>query len=516
MASDVTLKEKRLAAKRKLAEIKLARMQQEQEQPGDSIGQQLIGRAQEANKLKQMRQAGEITRPEEIIRSAGQGAGAIMDVGGAALETADNFLLNAPSTVIKGAASMAGALPIPMDERNLGQYTTDQIESGMEQYSKFKQERPRAAGVIEGLGNIASVATTPFTKQPIKKAGQTIYQSGVKKSDDAILSIIQPQQNKAARVAAQKQGKLVSGINDTVKASDVEKRALDVIKRDDVFGKVLPRSLSKKETLARQKAIEISQKLQKDLGQYNNFKLKPEPLKRNLLGKIESDLMDDPTIWTSSGDPKTLVQNYIKKANDIIDSNPNTLQGLMKSRIEFDQWVQSKTPNVFNPGAETVNRAATKSVRNSINDFIDKTIPSGAVKERLSDSSALFTAADNMADKVGSLSPTMLGRAVQAVENKIPFKSELAKLGFLTGVGAASTVAPQIAISGGVVYLGGKALTSSQSRKLIGAALRHGSDVLDIGTKEALQDYLKELQAQEEDELRLPAKSVIFKNNEGR
>jgi hypothetical protein len=510
MTTEYTLQQKQALAmasarKRKADAEKTASLQE------PNVLQNLSERGQEANKLKQMRQAGQITRPEEIIRSAGQGAGAIMDVSGAAVGAVDDLLLNAPSKALGYAASTVGSLPIPFDKRNLGEFVGGAVGSGMQQYSEFKKENPRKAGLLEAAGNIASVASAPFTKQPIKNVGQNIIESGIKKSDNSILKTIQPAQTTLERTAAQKQGRLIPGLSDAVSASDIEKRAIDVIKRDNVFGKILPKSLSKKETLARQRAIGISQELQQELGKYNNVKFKPDPLKKTLLNKIEQDLTDDPTIWTSTGDPKTLVQNYIQKANEIIDSNPKTLQGLMKSRIDFDKWVQSKTPNVFNPGAETVNRAATKAVRNSINDFIDKSIPNDAVKQRLSDSSALFTAADNMADKVGRQAPTALGRAVQSLEDKLPFRSELAKLGFIAGVGAAGYAIPQIATAGGALYLGGKALTSAQSKKFVGAVLKQGAGVIDQATKNELQDYLTELQNQEDDELKQPAKDVINK-----
>lgn len=121
----------------------------------------VLQRGGEVKNLQKQRMAGEITRPEEIYRVAGQGAGAISDVAGAALSSAlsgANYLTGgklgqAADTLGQGIAS----LPIPFDERNIGDFASDILRSGAQQYGEFKEENPRTAGMIEATGNLATV-----------------------------------------------------------------------------------------------------------------------------------------------------------------------------------------------------------------------------------------------------------------------------------------------------------------------------------------------------------------------
>lgn len=458
--------------------------------------------------LQQQRRSGEITRPEEIYRSAGEGAGAVLDVAGAGMSLLDKAAFNLPSKAASSALKLAGKLPTGFGgEGTLAESLPQEMQNMAGAYSEFKEENPRKAGLIEATGNLLSLGSTPLTKKGFQKAGKEIYESGVKKSDKTLLKKIQPEYTPKVRTEAQRAGRLKEGYEDFILPSKSEQRALDVIKKENVFGKKMPKSDYKKERLIRQKAIDISKDMQKDLGQFNYLKLKPDPLKKTLLNRIETDLLDDPTIWTSGGDYKATVRNYVQKINDIIDSNPNTLQGLMKSRIEFDDWVRSKTPNIFNPGAETVNRAATRAVRNSVNDIVDKALPNGAVRKRLSDSSALFDAADNLSDKIGKLPNTVINRAIKDVEDALPFKSEGMKAGAATGAGIAAYQNPKAATLLALLYAVPKAANSAQSRKLIGTILKEGDGVFDLATKDALQNYMNQLEDQEEEALKSDVKT---------
>lgn len=517
MTNELSLEQQKALALASARKRKAEAEQQSAEQ-GSGLLDQLGERNERIEALQQQRRSGEITRPEEIYRSAGEGAGAVFDVAGAGMSLADKALFNLPSKSLSAALKVAGKLPTGFGgEGTLSESLPQEMQKIAGAYSEFKEENPRKAGLLEATGNLLSLGSAPVTKQAFKKPGKAIYDSGVKKSDDLIMKQIQKSNTPKVREAAQVEGRLKQRLlgADVVEPSDIEKRALGLVKDMPEFKNLKQKSFSAKEAAVRTKARDTSINLQKDLGQYNNFKFKPDRLKSDILSKIEADLLDDPTLWTTNNFKPT-VNNFIKKAEQIIDSNPKTLQGLMKSRIEFDDWVKSKSPNVFNPGAETINRAATKATRNAINDFIDKAVPSQAVKERLRDSHALYSVADNMAEKVSKQAPTPLMRIIDKAEEKMPFQSEVTKAGALGGIGLLATQNPQAAAAIAALYAAQKATTSAGVKKAIGTALVQGADFFDLATKEALQDYMNQLEEQEEEALKSDVKTgkVFFEGQQ--
>lgn len=516
MVSDLTLDEKRLAAKRKLATMKLEQMQAETAQPQEpDIMQQLSGRGQESLNLKQMRQSGEITRPEEIVRSAGQGAGAIMDVSGAALGAADDFLANIPSKALGAGASALGSLPIPMDERNMGEYLTDAVQSGMGQYSEFKQERPRTAGVLEGVANIASVGISPLTKKPIKETGDALIEAGNKQAFKKYTDLAAAKITPKVRKEAQSQGRLSQSMigRDVIDATEVEKRAANLMK--DMQGlKGLPKTLSKKGKVVQSEAYKIVDDLSQSLR--NQGAIIP---KREVLSHIDKtavkNIFDNPMITTASGSSET-ARKLVTQFGDLLDQSDGTLAGLLKVRQDFDKIAKQYKSDVFDSTSENAYSIATREIRNSINDLIDVRAPNQAVKERLRDASSLLDAADNIADKVSSQRDTGIKRGVAALEEAIPGKSEMGDIAIGGAAAYTANKSPAIALIAGTLYAGGKALNSSQSKKLIGNILSKGSGVIDVGTKDILQDYLNELQQQEDEALNQPVNNGINNKQEVR
>lgn len=125
------------------------------------IAADLLQRGANVQQLQQQRRAGEITRPEEIYRSAGQGAGAVMDVSGAALKavlSGANALTDGKAGEALGAAGRAvGNVPLPFTDKNLGQAVSAGAQKVGQEYGEFKQEHPRVAGMAEATGNLAMV-----------------------------------------------------------------------------------------------------------------------------------------------------------------------------------------------------------------------------------------------------------------------------------------------------------------------------------------------------------------------
>ena len=480
----------------------LALFIQEQESAKPTgIMDKLTKREAEIQSLKEQSQTDQITPFESVYRQGGQVMGAGIDLAGAAvgglLSGANDLMQGVPGELLSRGAQTFGKLPsfgggtigerVPEEARQLGQL-----------YGGFKEENPRTAGMVEATGNYLGFGV-PVGKGAIQKTGEEIYKSGARKQLSELEQLAMPKATKKVREAAQAEDRLKQTIfADTINPTDIEIRAAEIINELPEFTGLkgaVPKKLSTKGRLVRKEAINRAQKLQKDLLKYDNIRFKENYIKDSLIEGVKKDLIDDPNFWTTGGDFKTQVNNYVEKMSSLIDQNPKTLAGINNARIEFDKWARSKTPNVFDEGAATNIRQATKSVRNNINDFIASQVPDEQVRQKLYDSHSLFNAAENISDKVASQADTALKRVMISLEDAIPFKTGEMKLGATLGAGTGALMATDAAIVGGIIYLGGKALNRAQSRKFIGKLLSQDAVVLDLATKDALQEYLSELQA---------------------
>lgn len=482
------------------------KMREKYNNPAKKIDQRLIEREQEIKRLGQSADTGEITRPEALYRQGGQIAGGLTDMIGAGVGAAASGLNEAafgiPGQILKEGVELAGKAPaygggtLASDGGIQGEL--QRIAKG---YEQIKEKHPRAMGMLEATANYAELGV-PTGRGAIKKVGEGIYESGKKTALSNREKLVQELLNKKARQAAQSEGRLNQNIfgKDVIELNPLEKRAANIVNELPEFkglNSLKPKTLASQGTIVKREAVKRAKNLQRDLIKYDNFKYKDDFLKANLVGNIKKDLYDDPNFWTTGGDLKTQPNMYVTKMLSIIDSNPKTLSGLNKSRIEFDKWATSKSPKVFDAGAETNIRQATKTIRNNINDFIAKQVPDEKVREKLMDSHALFNASDNISEKVAGSANTALKRAAQSLEEALPFKRGEMKAGAGVGLGATALAAQDAFISGGILYLGGKALTTSQAKKFIGTVINKSADVLDVSSKNALMDYLETLEENE-------------------
>lgn len=506
--SDIEAAKRALVAADKNGDFAAARQLalfiQQQEQPKNpSLMDKLRQRESEIQSLRNQDELGSITPLESVYRQGGQAAGGIMDAVGAGVSSVlggiNDFAQGVPGELLSRGAGAVGQLP-SLGGGTIGETVPQELQQVSQEYGQFKQENPRKAGMLEATLNYSGLGV-PLGKGAFKEIGEQVYKSGTRKQMGKVQNLVQPKMTKKAREIAQSEGRLKQSIfKDSINPTGIEVRAAEIINDLPEFRGVkgaLPKRLSTKGIIVRKEAVARAQNLQKDLGRYNKIKFKRDYVKQNIIENVKKDLIDDPNFWTTGGDLKTQVNNYVEKMTSLLDKNPSTLAGLNKSRIEFDKWARSKTPNVFGDGAATNIKQATKSVRNNINDFIASQVPDEQVKQKLFDSHSLFNAADNISDKVSSQADTALKRLFRTVEDEIPFRTGEMKAGAIGATGLGAIKAPDFFVSGGILYVGGRALNSAQSRKLIGGLLKNNAGALDVATKNALQDYLSELQAKD-------------------
>lgn len=102
-------------------------------------------------------------------------------------------------------------------------------------------------------------------------------------------------------------------------------------------------------------------------------------------------------------------------AMDIAQKNGGTVSSLLDSRKEFDALVSKEYPNLYDKENAPMRNAIT-SIRNAMNDFIEKNLPDNvSFKNSLKKQSLFYDAIDNIAgNSVGETKTTGIGRFVKA------------------------------------------------------------------------------------------------------
>jgi len=131
------------------------------EQESGGLMQDLRRRGEQTAELYRQKQSGQITPFEEMYRSAGQVGNVIGDVAGAAISGAARNIDAMTGGYLGEQAQQGlqavGRLPLPFTEQNLGQAAGQAVQNVGESYGRFKEAAPRAAGMLEATGSLATI-----------------------------------------------------------------------------------------------------------------------------------------------------------------------------------------------------------------------------------------------------------------------------------------------------------------------------------------------------------------------
>lgn len=481
----------------------------------------------ERQRLDSMRASGEITPAESSYRKAGQVMKGLGYLGAGAMGAGDLALGRIPSFLAQGAAGLIGQLPVAGKAENLGQYTQAAAKDVAQGYQGLEEKFPRAMGMVGAAGNFASVLTAPVTKKPIESVGSAIIDAGEKQALNKTIELVRAPntvknlQKPAAQDRIKESIFSSKNIKPKIAPSDIETRAANLIQEmPEMRGLkgVLPKTDARKKAIIKKNAYKIVDELDSSLGKYNNYKIKPQYIEENLYGKLKKDMLVLDELATAEG--KELKAQYETMLNIMkkqIANQPPTAQGLLRARQGFDQRMTDLNANLGIDATGVRNNAA-KKMRAELNDFISNMIPDEQVKERLKDASSLLEASRNIQDKIVANANNVLNKDTKASNRLRNLTAGI--IG--TGAAGAAVVAPgaataaiPFALTASGIYVGGKVLNTSLSKKAIGKFLQLNADTIDVGTKSILQDYMEELQNQDEETLKMPAKDVI-KSNEGK
>ncbi len=169
----------------------------------------------------------------------------------------------------------------------------------------------------------------------------------------------------------------------------------------------------------------------------NNFIVQKAELKGGLK-RIAADLQDSPVLV---GNAELSANKLIKKWNDLIDGAEGDsaivhADTVLQLRKDYDTWLQSNKPKIFDQNYENALSVANRAIREHMNGILEKGAPNAAVAESLAGQHALYNARDTIQAKAAFEADTAVKRLFQKVQGKVG-KVRLLSTGT---VGAAGTL----------------------------------------------------------------------------
>ena len=443
------------------------------------IGQRIKAAADEASagveSYQQRLKAGEISRVREILGGASEGAsllGTVADeaigaVGAGAGKVA-NMISPETFNKIKSAASNAS-------QSELAKIGSALLQKGGDAWSWFEKTYPEVSDIVKDTANVALFAapvpksgTGPLVKSNMAGAVEKAAKTQIANKERKFLEeLVLPEQTKNARVSQLVEGRTVQkgGVNAPIEVelSKSQKELADAV--STVKGVSPKNTLTGNMNLIDAEISKEAKELQKNLDNFSQIQIDAKDV-QTIFTDADNMLLDRPSI------SKYVRKTLYTKAVKIISSHPNTPSGLLAARKEFDQYIKSFGSDPFDENVRGSINAVSKAVRKGMNGLLEAKIPNQGVRESLQRQARLFDAVDNIASKAAMEKSTRFSRTIERLRNLAPFKTDAANVAALVTLGTGTYFAAPLVGTGIALYVGGKAITSAQAKKLMVPVLR--------------------------------------------
>lgn len=138
----------------------------------------------------------------------------------------------------------------------------------------------------------------------------------------------------------------------------------------------------------------------------------PQDMSSRVTTATQQALSDEPLLV---GDGERYLDMAADKMNNLVKANPGTPEGLLDSRQQFDQWVNSK--GGFGD-KDTAFRKAVSVVRGAANQYLGDMVPTAAVKDSLTKQSHMYDAIDALNSKIAYMPTNSVARALASPTGK--------------------------------------------------------------------------------------------------
>lgn len=375
------------------------------------------------------------------------------------------------------------------------------VETIIESLTKLSERRPEVAKDVQNIIDIAVLVGAGKVQKPtgaeVSKFGAKVEKSGVisakaakEKFSRELISPIEKGKVKLEQVSRTREAGGFFKKDIIIPTAFESKVAKEVANIPGISAK---NTFQKNFNLVRDYNVVQAKQLADDIAKYD-FAIS----KKYILGQLDdaaTSLKQSPLVV---GDAEKTANKLLAGAKKFIEDNKASGSGLLEARKQFDNWVKTQKPKVFDAKAENAFTIANDKIRQTLNTILDEKAVNIGVKNSLSKQSALYRAMTNIAPKAAIEANTPLYRALARIGKVLGVKSRLvqgiaAAVG-IGGLGAAATFAPTVAVLGGIgfiTYKAGKLVMSSQVRIALGRLLQQSGHLLNPVDKKIIQDAIK-------------------------
>ncbi len=394
----------------------------------------------------------------------------------------------------------------------LGAEAIKAFSGGAEGYKEWKKRNPLMARDVEAVINTATLFTPTPKASPVSnalgKGGKLVTESGersVKKTKEKFINeLIKPEETRAVREANLKQTDVV-GFLQTAKvrqtADEAETSKLIQKIKDVGYSKTLKANWSNIRKEIRSKADKLISDL--DTFEINRMKstgaatrLDKADVTDRLVQDMNELIATNPLLRGQKPLQET-AEALLDKTLRLLEGKPLTPANLIRVRQDLDKYILDNKGTVFNAVDENALNVPFRTLRRSLNNIVDETVPSAKVKESLREQTLMYGALDNIGPKAGEEKANIIGRTIQNVANVLPYDNTRG-IWLVTAAAGTGYSFPQLIpfMAGGVVATGAaKALRGSgaygQTKRAIGALLQATDKAIKTSTNSAMIKQLK-------------------------
>ena len=469
------------------------------------VGEDLRGRVGEAEDIRRGFETGESGLASTALQRLGLGFGTGADIAGEALTSGFRAL---PDIIEDPLRRGAGAVGEFVGESALGQLAGRGIEAAGEKFAELDpnvQRNLRALAEITPFAIPGGVVSKPVAAAArgvgrvtpdVGRMGERLIKAGdvqieKRKQDfleDLVTPLTTPKEERAViRAGRKEEGGLAFKERKTVLSPFEKEISVEVGKIPEISNK---NTFLKNNDIILQNVDKKAKQLVKDLeGKDINF---PRQLtKARVRNSIEKTIEGKKAVF-GTGELRGKAEGLLEDINTIVDKNPSTPAGILKSRKELDNIVEAAFGDVHSVAKDSPQKLLSKALRNSLNDLLAEKAPTVAVKESLRSQHLLLEALDTVSAKARLEAPTKMGRLIQNITKTLP-KSVTGKLLTVGAVGTGGFV-PGVLTTiglGGAGFLTAKALRSPATKRKLGQILKLTDQSIKKSTDPELLKQLK-------------------------
>ncbi len=404
----------------------------------------------------------------------------------------------ATEPIVSGFRALPDFIETPI--RETGSFVAEKaapyVAPAVKKYGNWKSGNPNKAALLEtgvnylqllGLGKGEQV-----TAKGLYKAGDKVLDAAQTQRLGKVQELITPEMRGTVTNQAVSLGsrtKQMGGINAPQKIIPTlkEKEIAETVSKISGIDKVT--TIRGKQNLLQEYNKIHAENLEKQVRK-NNVPIFSKSVDKAITSKINQMKELD----YISGDVETYASNIRDKALKLFSAEKDpTAAGLFTVRKKLDNWVRNQDSKLLDTDPFKKPKAdAALQIRMALNDLVAERVPDVKFKQGLREEHNIYEAIRNIVPKANAEAATRLGRALEKAGNLVSVKSALAAsagLGGAAALGVASAI-PPIVLTGGVLYLAGKALGSVQAKKLLGNILKTSGKILGAEDRLAIQEAM--------------------------